>query len=445
MEPLHELGVLQAAAAIRRREISSVELLEALLARIEATEPRVQAWETLDAEGARAQARRCDEAARRGDAGPLNGVPVGIKDIYHVAGLPTTAGWRAVFSATPAEDAASVARLRAAGAVILGKTVTTPFAMVDPPRTRNPWHPDRTPGGSSSGSAAAVAARQVPAALGTQTAGSILRPAGYCGVVGLKPTFGRISRRGILPVAWSLDHVGPIARSVADAAALLAALAGYDPADPGSRDRPLDDYQAAVVDPPAPRLGLVQDVLERAEPPVRAHVEQVAAQLERAGAVVQPVRLPEPFERMLAAQQVIMWAEAAAVHAPLHARHAAAYPPRLRATVEVGLVLPAAAYLRAQRLRRQLRHSVQPLFAQLDCLLTPTASNVAPEPSTTGDARFQAIWSLLGVPTLSLPSGLSAERLPFSIQLIAAPWREATLLAAARWCEQQLTPLPAPL
>src|SRR5579884_2127510 len=258
MAELHELGVRAAAAAIGRREISSVELVRALLARIEATEPRVQAWETVDA-----------EAAADGGGGALNGVPVGIKDVYHVAGLPTTAGWRGLLHTTPTRDAEPVARLRAAGAVILGKTVSTPFAMSDPPRTHNPWKLDRTPGGSSSGSAAAVAARQVPAGMGTQTAGSILRPAGYCGVVGLKATFGRVSRRGIVPVAWSLDHAGPITRDVGDAATMLAALAGHDPADQGSRARPVDDYLAAVASPAAPRLGLVTDLLERAEPEAR--------------------------------------------------------------------------------------------------------------------------------------------------------------------------------
>src|SRR5579884_4304584 len=407
MAELHELGVRAAAAAIGRREISSVELVRALLARIEATEPRVQAWETVDAEGALAQAERCDAAAADGGGGALNGVPVGIKDVYHVAGLPTTAGWRGLLHTTPTRDAEPVARLRAAGAVILGKTVSTPFAMSDPPRTHNPWKLDRTPGGSSSGSAAAVAARQVPAGMGTQTAGSILRPAGYCGVVGLKATFGRVSRRGIVPVAWSLDHAGPITRDVGDAATMLAALAGHDPADQGSRARPVDDYLAAVASPAAPRLGLVTDLLERAEPEVRAQAEQVAARLERAGATVRPVRLPEPFERLVALQLVVMQCEAAAGHAALHAAHAADYPPRLRAIVETGQVIPAAAYLRAQRLRHRARLSVREL------------------------------------PALSLPSGLSAEGLPFATQLVAAPWRETTLLAAARWCEQELGPIGA--
>ncbi|MBX5491360.1 MAG: amidase [Chloroflexi bacterium] len=444
MSALAELGVVEAAAAVQTRTASSVELVQALLDRIAATDARIQAWETVDADGALAQARRCDDAALRGHGGPLNGVPVGVKDIYHVAGLPTRAGCPALYDRIPRDDAEAVRRLRLAGAVILGKTVTTAFATVDPPRTRNPWNLERTPGGSSSGSAAAVAARQVPAALGTQTAGSVLRPAAYCGAVGVKPTFGRISRRGVIPLAWSLDHVGFIVRGVADAAALLTALAGHDPADPGSRDRPTENYLAAVANPAPPRLAVVEDVLERAEPAVRAHTEQVVMRLLRAGAAVQFVRLPESFERLLAVHQVILQVETAAVHARLHAERADDYPPRLRATVEVGKLIPGEAYLRAQRLRARLRAEMRALFERADCLVMPTASNAAPDPSTTGDVRFQAIWSLLGWPALSLPSGLSAERLPLGLQLVAAPWAESTLLGAASWCEQQLGRLPGP-
>jgi aspartyl-tRNA(Asn)/glutamyl-tRNA(Gln) amidotransferase subunit A len=443
MSELFELGVAEIATRVRSRELSAVELVQALLARIDATEPRVQAWEAVDAERALAAAAACDANASTG-AGSLAGVPVGVKAIYNVAGLPTTAGWSVAASPPAANDSRTVATVRGAGAIILGHTVSTPFAMSDPPRTRNPWDPARTPGGSSSGSAAAVAARQVPAALGSQTAGSILRPAAYCGVVGLKPTFGRVSRRGIVPLSWSLDHPGPIARSVQDAALLLEALAIYDVRDTSSR-RPASEEDLRLAEaPPPPRLGVVRDVLERSEPEVRAHTEGVIAQLERAGAQVRAVPLPEPFELWLAVHQVIMLSEAAAAHADLHARRAAEYPPKLRANVEVGQLIPAPAYLRAQQWRRRIRRRAMRMFEGLDCLVMPTASNVAPEPSTTGDTRFQALWSLVGVPALTLPSGLSADRLPFGLQLVAAPWQEATLLRAGRWCEQQLGPLPAP-
>jgi aspartyl-tRNA(Asn)/glutamyl-tRNA(Gln) amidotransferase subunit A len=444
MSELHELGVVEIAARVRSRDISAVEVVDALIQRIEATEPKIMAWVKLDAEGARTQAWQADEAAARGTGGPLNGVPIGLKDIYDAAGFPTRCGSTFLPETPRSDDAASVARLKRAGAVVLGKTVTTPFALADPSVTRNPWNQERTPGGSSSGSAASVGARQVPAAMGSQTAGSILRPAGYCGAVGLKPTFGRVSRRGIHPLSWSLDHAGPITRSVQDAAALLQVLAGYDPADQGSRDRPIDDYVGAAAHPSPPRVGLLSDVADLSEPDVRAHVLDVGERLRQAGATVVEMTLAEPFELMLTAQMLIMQAECASIHRTQHQKFAEQYPPRLRAQVELGQLMPVSAYLQAQRLRRRIRTNVVAQLADVDVLLMPTAANVAPEPSTTGDNRFQAIWSLVGFPTISLPSGLTPERLPFSTQLIARPWAEATLLSAAAWCEDVFGYLPDP-
>lgn len=444
MTTLHDLSVVEIAAGVRVRQFSAVEVLDAALNRIDATESHIHAWVLVDRDGARAAARRSDEAASRGEGGPLNGVPVGLKDIYDAAGLPTRCGVGFLSDTPKQRDAESVARLRRAGAVVLGKTVTTPFAYSDPQATRNPWNQERTPGGSSSGSAAAVGGRQVPAAMGSQTAGSILRPAGYCGAVGLKPTFGRISRQGIHPLSWSLDHAGPIARDVAGVSLMLQVMAGFDPADPGSRHQPTDDFLGSGTRREPPRIGLVTDVLAYAEPNVREHTLEVAKRLEAQGASVSEVTLPESFELMLAVHLIIMQAEAGAIHANQHRQHTAEYPPRLRAFVEAGQVLPSDAYLQAQRLRARIRTAALARIEGLDCLLTPTAGNVAPDPSTTGDNRFQGIWTLLGLPTISLPSGLSAERLPFSTQLIAGPWREATLLACARWCEEVLGTLPDP-
>lgn len=445
MPELFELTAAEAAARIRRRELSPVDLVRALLDRIDATEARVQAWETVDADGALAAAQERERELRSGQAlGPLHGVPVGVKDIFFTAGLRTTAGFAPYADFVPTEDAAAVARLRAAGGIVLGKTVTTQFAYVDPPRTRNPWNEARTPGGSSSGSGAAVAARMAPAALGSQTGGSVLRPAAYCGVIGLKPSFGRISRRGVFPDAWTLDHVGVLTRSVEDAALLLQALAGHDPGDPGSVDRPVEDYVAAAAAPRPPRLALLRDFVERAEPEVREHAGATARRLASAGARVEEVGLPESVDLVLAVHQVTMQTEMAAVHAQLLARHPDAYAARLRAYVEVGQLIPGAAYLHAQRLRRRIRGAVDALLADFDALLLPTVSNPAPDPSTTGDPSFQAPWTLLGLPAITLPSSLSGERLPLGTQLVAARWNEAGLLAAARWCEEALGPLPAP-
>jgi aspartyl-tRNA(Asn)/glutamyl-tRNA(Gln) amidotransferase subunit A len=444
MTRLHELGVAEIAERVRTRDVSALEVIDDVLQRIEATEPQIRAWVSVDTEGARTQARQADAATARGDGGPLNGVPVGLKDIYDAAGFSTRCGSTFLPDVPKEKDAASVARLRRSGAIVIGKTVTTPFAYADPPVTRNPWNQERTPGGSSSGSAAAVGAWQIPAAMGSQTAGSICRPAGYCGAVGLKPTFGRVSRQGIHPLSWSLDHAGPIARTVVDAAMLLQVLAGYDAADQGSRDRPIDDYVGSAASPRVPRLGLLTDVVELAQPDVRAHALEVAERLRNAGALVNEITLAEPFELMLASQAIIMQSEAGALHAAQHREFANQYPPRLRAQVEVGQLMPAPVYLQAQRLRRRIRVATLELFQNIDALLMPTAANVAPGPSTTGDNRFQAIWSLLGFPTISLPSGLNQDGLPFSTQLIARPWAEAPLFAAAAWCESVFEPLPNP-
>jgi aspartyl-tRNA(Asn)/glutamyl-tRNA(Gln) amidotransferase subunit A len=444
MSELHQLGVVEIAETVRSRTASAIEIVDALLAQIERTEPAIQAWVMVDADRARAAAGKADELSARGEGGPLNGVPLGLKDIYDVEGLPTVCGSTFLPNTPKDRDAESVARLRRAGAVMMGKTVTTPFAMADAPVTRNPWNTERTPGGSSSGSAASVGARQVPAALGSQTAGSILRPAGYCGAVGLKPTFGRVSRQGIHPLSWSLDHAGPIARSVRDVAALLQIMGGYDPDDQGSRDRPMDDYLGATVSPSAPSIGLLRDVVELAQPEVRDSLLATAKALQAAGATVDEVSLPEQFDLMLAAQAVILMVEAGSIHTAMHDEFADSYPPRLRALVEIGPVTPAAGYLQAQRLRRRIRVNTLRLFERFDTLLMPTAANLAPEPSGTGDNRFQAIWSLVGFPTISIPSGIGSDHLPFATQLIARPWAESALLGAAAWAEQVLGPLPDP-
>ncbi len=442
---LYELSATQAAEKIRRGEISPVELVKTLLRRIEALEPTLKAWVTLDREGALAAARRCEEEVGKKELGPLHGVPVGVKDIFHAAGLPTTCGSPIFRNHVPGYDATSVARLRQAGAIVLGKTVTVQFAHFDPPPTHNPWNHDRTPGGSSSGSAAAVASRMVPVALGSQTGGSILRPAAYCGIVGLKPTYGRISRYGVAPCSWSLDHVGPITRTVEDAALLLQIMAGHDPKDPASAQVPVGDYlQAARQKDRAPRLGLVLDEEGRAQPEVAAHVSQMAARFERAGARIREVRFPTPMSELLAIRSLICEVEAASVHAHLFREHPEGYAPQIRALVETGQLIPGSIYIHAQRLRRKWRPKVEQMLDGVDCLLMPTVYNVAPDPSTTGDSSFQAVWSLYGLPSISLPSGLSRDGLPLAVQLVAPRFREDALLNAAAWCEAVLDPMPSP-
>jgi aspartyl-tRNA(Asn)/glutamyl-tRNA(Gln) amidotransferase subunit A len=437
MTSLHDLSATEAARQIRRREISPVELVEAHLSRIERSQPTLRAFVTVDYDGARSAARAAEAAlATEADVGPLHGVPFAAKDIYDAAGLPTTAGYGPMANNIPQADSFTVARLKAAGAILVGKAVTTQFASSDPSPTVNPWRADRTPAGSSSGSGAGVAARLVPIALGTQTGGSILRPAAYNGVVGLKPTYGRVSRHGIVPLSWSLDHAGPIVRSIEDAALVLGVIAGHDPNDPRSLPADVPDYVSDLHRPlERPQLGLLVDFLERSEPDVRTQLLEVSARASAAGASVREVKLTSPVDLYLAAHSITMQSEAAAVHASWIARDRSAYSPRIRASAMLGQVVPAWAYLQAQRLRRRLAAETDALLADVDAFLLPTASNQPPGPETTGDPTFQAPFSLLGLPSISLPSGLSEAGLPFAAQLVGRRLDESTLLRAAAWLE----------
>jgi aspartyl-tRNA(Asn)/glutamyl-tRNA(Gln) amidotransferase subunit A len=425
------LGVRESARQIREGKLSPVDLVDACLERIDALDARVRAWAHVDAAGARATAReRQAEAARGHVRGPLHGVPVGVKDIIHVAGMPTTGGAKPWAHTRPAHDAPAVTRLREAGAVILGKTHTTEFAYRDPAPTRNPWNLEHTPGGSSAGSGAAVAARMVAVALGTQTVGSVLRPAAYCGVVGFKATHGLTPTEGVIPLAWSLDHVGVLTRSVGDAAVALGVLAGQE-LSAGPRG--------------APTIAVAPELLERAEPETAAHLRAMAQVFARAGARVVEVALPASFAQLHDAGLIVLQVEAAAYHAADFAAHAAEFGGGIRAAVEAGLRRPAVEYVHANRARLAFRDAVMPLLQRHDALLTPTAPGPAPAGlASTGDAWFCAPWSSAGVPAITLPSGVAPSGLPFAIQLAGAAGRESALLGVAAWCEGVLPVPPEP-
>lgn len=431
---------IEIGTGIRERTLDPEGLADALLRRSSTVEPQLQVWAALDPEQVRASMASLSNEVRAGIVyGPLSGVPVGVKDIIAVAGMPTRAG-SAWYHETPGEDATIVGRLRTAGALILGKTHTTEFAYADPAPTRNPWNREHTPAGSSSGSAAGVAAGLMPAALGTQTAGSVLRPAAFCGIVGFKPTYGRLSRHGILPLAWTLDHPGTLTRTVADAALLFAVMAGHDPRDPSSSRRPVPDVLAGLGQTTPPRLLLPGEVYpDRLEGEGRRALDEASRRLTDAGVSVTAVAPPVDFNLALDVHHLIMASEAAAVHLPLMRGREDRYRPRLREQVETGALIPAARYLHAQSLRRTLRAAVLPLFDRADALLVPAAAGPAPRGlDWTGDPSFNAPWSLLGLPAIALPAGFSEAGLPLSIQLVAAPWREDILLAAAAWCERVL-------
>ena len=441
---LVELGVREAAARIAAGELSPVALLEAYLERIPAADERLNAFRTVTAEAARGQAREAEAAVARGAAlGPLHGVPVAVKDNIEVAGVRRTAGTTALPARLAERDAPVAGRLRAAGALIVGTCHLSEWAIgatnhnVHFGPARNPWDPERSPGGSSGGSAAAVAADLVPAALGTDTGGSVRIPAGWTGICGLRPTLGRVSARGVIPVSWTMDTIGPLARRAEDVAALLGVLAGYDAHDPVCEDVEVDDYVAGLTGGvQGLRVGyLGGEFRERPDPAVAACVEQAARQLEALGAHVSDVGLPDLGERNELAARLMM-AEAAHVHAERLAETPEVFAPDVRARLARGASVTGPEYGRGRQEQRRWRRTVLEALAVHDVLLGPTAPSVAPvlaesDPLQTSRlAHFTAAWGLAGVPVLSVPCGF-ADGLPVGLQLVGRPFAEATLLRAA--------------
>jgi len=355
--------------------------------------------------------------------------------------MKTACGSRINADFVPDYDATTVSRIKEAGGVILGKAVTTEFAMGDPSHAINPWNPAHTPGGSSSGSSVAVSARMCAAALGSQTGGSTCRPAAYNGIVGLKPTYGRISRYGVVPVSWSLDTVGILVRTVADAAIMLQVMAGHDPQDPGCPDQPVPDYLEAMSrqDGP-PRIGLIKEFFyDKSTPEVRSHTDAAVEKLAQAGAIVQEISLPESFASAHSCQRIVSNVEAAAYHEESYRDRADEFGPKARSSIEMGMLIPSVRYVQAQRARRQFRADMMAMVREVDVVLTPGIQAPAPRDlSTTGDAMFQQPWTSSGLPSIVVPSGLSQDGLPLAIQLAGLPWDEGKLLAAAGWCESVL-------
>jgi aspartyl-tRNA(Asn)/glutamyl-tRNA(Gln) amidotransferase subunit A len=441
MTPPYRLTLAEMIRQISRKKLSPVTLAESLLKRIDVLEPSLQAWVTIDRQKVLEEARRCEREMARGRIrGPLHGIPLGVKDIFYTAGMRTTAGSKILADFIPSFDSTAVARLKRAGAIVLGKTATTEFAHADPAPTRNPWNREHTPGGSSSGSAAGVATGMCPGALGSQTGGSVLRPAAYCGVVGLKPTYGRISRYGVFPFSWSLDHVGVFTRDVSDAAILLTVLAGYDPQDPTTTREPVSDYTRAPRLSRPPLIGVVQDFYRKnSEAQVWQNTQKALARLKKAGARGENVKMPASFAVVHDAHRVVMRTEGAAFHEKFYEKHADLYRPKLRELVEIGSLIPGVHYLGAYRIKREFRRDMDKVMERYDFLLTPSTSSPAPRGiQSTGDAWFQVPWSFSGLPTITLPSGLSREGLPLGIQMVGKAFGEAGLLAVARWCEKAL-------
>ena len=436
-----ELSAAQAASAISGGRLTAAGLMESLLARSAALEPSLRVWVTLDEDMAMAAARRADDEMRRnGPAGPLHGVPVGVKDIYYTSDMKTTNGSPMFADFQPDFDSTAVALLRRAGAIVMGKTVTTEFACADPSPTRNPWNAGHTPGGSSSGSAAGVAAGIFPASLGSQTAGSVVRPASYNGVVGMKPTFGLVSRHGVTPVSWSLDTMGFFCRTVEDAALLLSCLAEHDPNDGASVPVPERVPVGPLADQPAqPRIGTMRRFFyEKAEPEARDATDEAVGKLSAAGAEVEEVPVDADYDELLAAHRVVMAVEAAAVHEQRFAMRADEYGPRVRGLIESGMLVPAVTYVQAQRIREKFRDAMLGAVSGFDAVIGPTTPSAPGDVSTTGNPVFQVPWTSCGFPAITLPCALSESGLPLGVQLAAGPLEETRLFSAAAWCEQVL-------
>jgi len=447
MPQTYELSAAEIARQVRQKTITPVEVAQSLLERMDALEPQLKAWVRVDRETVLADAQQRQDQLEIGAAtGLLHGVPIGIKDIYHIAGVPTTAGSKVYADYVPDETAVTIELLQKAGAIMLGKTVTTEFACLDPSHTKNPWNPAHTPGGSSSGSAVSVAARMCPVAMGSQTVGSVLRPASYNGIVGLKPTYGRVSRRGVVPVSWSLDTVGWMGRSVEDMALLLQVMAGPDEQDPVASRLPAGDYLSGLDSAGPPTIGLITSFfMEESDQETQKRTKGVLEELSSAGASVVELKLPESFQTAVQDQLLIMGVEAAAFHKPMYEKQAQDYRPKIREMLRQGLETDGTTYSKALERRLRFSADMKKLAEQADVLLTPsTPTAPLADLTNTGDTRFQGPWTSCGLPTITLPAGLAESGLPMGIQLIAPPFEEARLLAIARWCEKVIDVQLAP-
>jgi aspartyl-tRNA(Asn)/glutamyl-tRNA(Gln) amidotransferase subunit A len=417
---------------MRSDESSCSELIEHCLQRIASLDNQIHAWAFVDQRGARAAAADHDRQIRDGNIlGPLHGIPIGVKDIIDVAGMPTVAGapWRAGHIAE--RDAPLVARLRAAGAVILGKTVTTQFAYIDPAPTRNPWNLAHTPGGSSSGSAAAVAAEMCWGAIGTQTGGSVIRPAAYCGIVGVKPTFGSIDTAGVLPLSPPLDTVGVMANGVDDARIVLAMIQG-------------NELAAAPPDRGPPALGFIDEFfMAWAEEPVQEAVETAMDAIRTAGAKIHAVSLPASFTEVQQMHYRIMAHGAAETHREQFAHHASEYAPRIAELIREGQAFSADDLQAALTHQRRFAADMAARFATGEALgqilvMPATVTHAPPDLDTTGDPRFNSPWTYAGLPVVTVRCGLTDDGLPVGLQLVGPQNGEEQLLAAAAWCERML-------
>ncbi|MCL6503387.1 MAG: aspartyl/glutamyl-tRNA amidotransferase subunit A [Pirellulales bacterium] len=450
------LNVLELAASVQNHVRTARQVCDASLARAQQFQERFRPFITLTAELAVRQAERVDHLVGQGKRLPLAGVPFGVKDLFDVEGIPTTCGSPAMAGRVATADAECVRRLVSAGAVCLGKLnmheCAFGFTGENPHYgdCRNPWNAQRIAGGSSSGSAVAVALDICPLAIGSDTGGSIRQPAALCGITGLKPSYGRVSRAGGVPLSWTMDHVGPMVHTAEEAAAVLRVLAGHDPQDAACSQRPVPDYVAGLNRPlKGLRLGVPGPwFFDRLDPEVAAAIEAALAQLKALGCQVSDTRLPLTHEA-LGAHRAIIFAEAASYYQPLVDRHGMEFGESIRALLQAGNFLPAVDYLKAQRVRTQVRAAWKQLFAQFDCLVTPTtplaATRFGQQTATLAGQDVPLVrayldltlpFNLSGHPAISVPCGFTHDALPIGMQLVGRPFDEGTILAVAHQYQQ---------
>ena len=450
---LHYLTIGEAAPLIASGELSPVELTRAYLARIDAVDEQLDSYVTITSELALSRARQAEAEIRAGKyRGPLHGVPIALKDLYDTAGIRTTAMSRVTPDRVPEEDATTVTKLYESGAVLLGKLAMHEFALGGPdftslfPPARNPWNTAHMPGGSSSGSGAAVAAGLCMGALGSDTGGSIRGPASMCGIAGIKPTFGRVSNFGVVPLSWSQDHCGPMTWTVEDCAIMLQAIAGYDPRDPTTADVPVPDYLAALRDGVRGlTVGVPREYFYEEAPGVDVQVIQAAERgletLSELGAEIRDVEIPH-IKYAQTANQVIMMSEAYSFHEANLKTRRHDYGNLVRNRFLLGGLLSASDYNQALRMRRVIKDEMAEALHQADVLVTPTYASPAPQiegyagATTLTQPSFTGPFNVSGLPAVSTPSGLSDAGLPMGLQIIGRPFDEATALRVAHAYEQ---------
>jgi len=451
-----QLGLSEASQLVRNKKVSPVELTHECLSRIERLNPKLNAFITVTADSALAEARQAEgEIQHDGWRGPLHGIPIALKDLVDTAGVRTTGGSGVFKDRVPTEDAEIVRRLKAAGAVFLGKLNLHEFAYGGSSATsyfgpvHNPWNLDYSPGGSSGGSAAAVAAQLCYGAIGSDTGGSIRQPAGYCGVVGLKPTYGRVSTSGVIPLSWSLDHLGPMARSATDAALMLQAIAGYDAQDTASVDVPVPNYAATIaVATSSLRLGIPRAYFyEALHPEIQAAMEAALAVLKKLTGTqrdIAPLATNGTYSSVMDPYVTILRAEAYAYHKEYVSKSPELYQAQTLKRIQAGADVTASAYIQSRQQLEQVRRSVARVFETVDLLITPTAcvpsfaiADLLADPNTLREKELLTLRNnMLGLPTVSIPCGFTRADLPIGMQITGPPGGEATVLRLAYAYEQ---------